>query len=371
MRGIILARFTSFIRNPWLFALFTGMSIIFALIIGNFGADNEKVTVPVYGDEALQTDTIGTALAENEVYNFKWMKKEELEETIRRGNAEAGVNIEEDGYEMIVGIDSSNVKLMEQTVAGIYTDKIQGENLLAVSDAQTEEEKEELLAAFQQAKEEPVFKITNQSFHSSETFIYDNGLHSLFGFTLFFVIYTICYNVLPILIEKKAGVWDRMILSPMKKWEMYIANLIYSFFEGYLQVVIIFTVFRFIVGMDFQGKFLQILLLMIPYVFAIVSLAIFLTALVKNTQQFNAALPIVSVSMAMIGGAFWPIEIVQSEFLLALSKINPLTYGMEALNGLVIYNTPLDQLLMPISILLLMGVIFMGVGIHLMERRHV
>ncbi|MFC4024745.1 hypothetical protein ACFOUV_13160 [Oceanobacillus longus] len=50
--------------------------------------------------------------------------------------------------------------------------------------------------------------------------------------------------------------------------------------------------------------------------------------------------------------------------LLALSKINPLTYGMEALNGLVIYNTRC-------SILLLMEVIFMGVGIHLMERRHV
>ena len=75
--------------------------------------------------------------------------------------------------------------------------------------------------------------------------------------------------------------------------------------------------------------------------------------------------------MAMIGGAFWPIEIVQSEFLLALSKINPLTYGMEALNGLIIYDYSLEQLLMPISILLLMGVIFMGVGIHLMERRHI
>jgi len=146
---------------------------------------------------------------------------------------------------------------------------------------------------------------------------------------------------------------------------------LYTFFEGYLQVVIIFTVFRYIVGIDFNGKFMLALLILIPYVFAIIALAILVTALVKNMSVFNAVLPILSVSMAMIGGAFWPIEIVQSEILLALAKINPLTYGMEALNGLLIYNEPLSELLMPISILILMGVAFMGIGIHLMERRHV
>ena len=66
----------------------------------------------------------------------------------------------------------------------------------------------------------------------------------MFGFTLFFVIYTIAYNVLPILIEKNEGVWDRMILSPLRKWEMYAANFIYSFVTGYLQVLLIFLDFR-------------------------------------------------------------------------------------------------------------------------------
>lgn len=371
MRGILLARFSSFIRNPWVFGMFTGMSILFALIIGGSNHVAERITVPVYGDEVLKEDAIGELLAENDVYHFKWMDKENLEETIRRGNAEAGVILDTDGFELIIGMESANVDLIKQTVAKIYSEKIQEENLLALSGAATEAEQTALREELKEAKAAPVFEVGNQSFHGSETFVFDNRLHSLFGFTLFFVIYTICYNVMPILIDKKNGVWDRMILSPMKKWEMYVANLIYSFFEGYLQILIIFLVFRYLVGVEFNGKLLGILLIFIPYAFAIVSLAIFLAAIVKNTQQFNAALPILAVSMAMIGGAFWPIEIVSSEFLLALSKINPLTYGMEALKGLVIYNLPLDQLLMPISILCLMGVAFMGVGIHLMERRHV
>ena len=97
----------------------------------------------------------------------------------------------------------------------------------------------------------------------------------------------------------------------------------------------------------------------------------FITAIVKNVQQFNAVIPIVSGSLGMIGGAYWPLEIVESTFLIALSKINPITYGMEVLNGVVLYGYPLEELLFPISILILMGVVMTGIGIHLMERRHV
>ena len=64
-------------------------------------------------------------------------------------------------------------------------------------------------------------------------------------------------------------------------------------------------------------------LFIIPYVFSIVALSVLLTAIVKNVQHFNAVIPIVSVSTAMIGGAYWPLEIVESPILIALSKLNP------------------------------------------------
>ena len=219
--------------------------------------------------------------------------------------------------------------------------------------------------------ESPLFSIEESNFRGSDTFIYDPTLQSLFGFTLFFVIYTIAYNVLPILSEKNEGVWDRMILSPLRKWEMYAANFIYSFVTGYLQVLLIFLAFRYGVGVNFNGNFVEACLLVIPYVFSIVALSTLITALVKNVQQFNAMLPIVSVSSAMIGGAYWPLEIVESKFLLTLSKINPLTYGMEVLNGVTVYGYSMEEVLFPISILILMGVVMTGVGIHLMEKRHV
>lgn len=370
MIGILQAKFKMFLRNPWTFMLFTGMSIGFALILGGSGLTT--ISVPVYAEnEEMQKSFISEKLEESDAFSFNWMTEDELKDEIANGRAEIGVILLEHDYRFIVGVDSPNRSMLEQTVRGAYVEKFQQENILAAANATTDAEKEAVLENLQETMESPVFEMNRSSFRSADTFVYDDTFQRLFGFTLFFVIYTIAYNVLPILVEKKDGLWDRVILSPVKKWEMYVANLIYSFFEGYLQVLIIFLIFRYWVGVDFHGRFLETLLVLIPYVFSIVALSIFITALVKNAQQFNAIIPIISVSMAMIGGAYWPIEIVESEFLLALSKINPLTYGMEVLNGIAVYGYPLEELVFPISILLLMGVVLMGIGIHLMERRHV
>ncbi|HLR61174.1 MAG TPA: ABC transporter permease [Lentibacillus sp.] len=371
MIGILLSKLKRFIRNPFIFIMFTVMSIGFALILGGSNLEG-SIQVPIYtAEESVKDSAAGEALSETEGLAFNWMdSKESVEEEVSSGRAELGAILHEEDFQLIVGVDSPNAATVEQMIQRVYAKEQQREQILEVVRTSDNMDSDIVREELDEAMATPVFSIEARHFNSSDDFEFDSTFHTLFGFTLFFVIYTIGYNVLPILTDKKDGLWDRMILSPVRKWEMYVANLIYSFFEGYLQVLIIFLVFRYVVGVDFNGSFAETLLLLIPYVFAIVALSILITGIVKNSQQFNAVLPIISVSMAMIGGAFWPIEIVESEFLLALSKINPLTYGMEVLNGIAVYGYPLEELLYPISILILMGVVFMGIGIHLMERRH-
>ncbi|HLR09594.1 MAG TPA: ABC transporter permease [Bacillota bacterium] len=122
----------------------------------------------------------------------------------------------------------------------------------------------------------------------------------------------------------------------------------------------------------FWRIFFEVLVLLVPYIiFAIVALSILITGLVKTVQQFNPVLSIVTLSMAMIGRAFWPLEVVESGWLLAIAKIVPVTHGVELMNGSVVYGRSMNELLFPVSVLLLMGVAMAGVGMHLMERRHV
>src|SRR5690625_2093178 len=359
MVGILITKLTWLFRNPWTFLLMTIMSIIFALIIGSNSF--AKVTVPAYAKEDVK-DVVDT-LEEQSIFGIEWMSDvNELESRIRGGKQEFGLILQEDGFKIIVGIDSPNVNLLEQSVKSAYEKKEQYKQIEAVSNDKNVRE---------ELKGNPVFSVTTTTFHGDDAFIYDENLHPLFGFSLFFVIYTIGYSVFQILIEKRSGVWDRMSLSPVRKWEIYTANFIYSFFIGYVQVLIVFFVFRYIVKFDFQGTFLLTTILLIPYVLAIVALSILITSIVNSVQQFNAVIPIVSLGSAMLGGAFWPLEIVESEMMLALSKVVPITYGMEALNRATMYGNITEEVLYPVSILLLMTVVMTGIGIHLMEKRFV
>ncbi|WP_026905595.1 ABC transporter permease [Paucisalibacillus globulus] len=369
MIGILLAKLKSFIRNPWTFLIFTGMSMFFAFIFG--GANVDKAYVPIHAvNDEIKDSFIGQQIEEQEGFQFSWMTEDELKEKIETGNAEIGVILQENDFNIIVGVDSFNTSLVQQIILGIYHEKKEREQILLAA-GQDVSDKGNILSEMDQVMERPIFNLESASFRGEGAFVYDNSLHRIFGFSLFFVIYTIAYNVLPILTEKRDGIWDRMILSPLKKSEMYVANLLYSFITGYFQVLVIFSMFRYVIGVDFHGRFLETLLLLIPYVFSVVALTILISAIVKNSQQFNAVLPLLAVSMAMIGGAYWPIEIVESKLLLMLAKINPLTYGMEVLQGAAVYGYPLEELLFPISILILMGVVMTGLGIHLMERRHI
>jgi len=362
MGGIFMVKIKYLLRNPGQFLLMTLLSIVFAFILG--GSDINQIKVPTYikhDDEVLSS--IVTELEEEGVFTVEIVADEaELTERVRSGKSEFGLVLAENDFQISFSIDSHNIHLLEQSVESLYIKHEQYRVLEAATNISNIEE---------ELNRHRVFEVETAAFQGEDTFVYERNLYSIFGFTLFFVIYTIAYSVFQILREKNKGIWDRMVISPVKKWEMYVANFLYSFLIGYVQVVIVFLVFRYVMKIDFADSFLLLLVMLIPYVLAIVALSIFIVSIVQTAQQFNAVIPIVSVGMAMIGGAYWPLEIVESDFMITLSKLMPITYGMELLNGVTVYNYSFEQMLLPISILLFMTVILTGIGIHFMERRYV
>ncbi|MFD1451992.1 ABC transporter permease [Oceanobacillus sojae] len=370
MKGILLARVREFIRNPFTFLLFTGMSIVFAWVISsmNVGGGGGGLPVPVYVEEGA--DDYQSFLEQQEAFQFYPVDKETLEEELREGEADTGVILSKNRFDILVGVESPNAGLIQQTVQEVYTTDIQ-ETLIGDTADAAGMEADQAVSAYKETLSDGTFDLAVNSFSGEESWKYDDNVHRIGGFALFFAIYTIAYGVVKILTEKRMGVWDRIILSPVKKSEMYIANLLYSFIEGYLQILIIFSVFYFWRGITFNDQLIEILLMLIPYALAIVAMSILITALVKNVEQFNAAISIITVSLAMIGGAFWPLEIVSNPVLLFLAKLNPIKYGLDIIQGAAVYGYSFTELLQPISILTLMAVLFTGIGIHLMEKRHI
>ncbi|WP_243290871.1 ABC transporter permease [Bacillus sp. FJAT-47783] len=364
MKAILQTKIRLFIRKPWLFLIMTVLCVIFAIFVGK--GTKPIIEIPVFS-EMNEEDTaiVMEKLKESKSFRFDLLTENEVEKQVSEGKVEAGIVLKEDDFTILTAANTPNLTLIQQYVSDVYSEYVQNEQLIAKFT-----NKEAVKQALQASKENPAFTIEKKNFTNDETVIIDTQLQGLFGFSLFFAIYTIAYTVVSILEEKEAGIWNRIVLSSVKKWEMYVANLLYSFVLGYIQIVLIFCMFKFGAGVDFHGAFLRVLLLLIPYVFAIVAMSVMITGFVKNSRHFQAMIPLVSVSMAMIGGAFWPIEIVSSDIMVTLSKFVPITYGMELLKGATIYGLSFTDMLYPIAVLTFMGVVMMGVGINVMEKKY-
>ncbi len=365
MKSIFLLQLQRLRREPMLLLSMTGMTFLFVFFLGGFGA-SDQVEVPVYFDQSMngkEQDILLERLNQSESYRFTETDQKTAEKQVALGDIPFAMKAMPDDYRMLIAADDPNQVLVDQYVKQVYAEELrlqEAESATGETDLRNEVEAS--------LKEAPIGLTTSTAEGESTSGEYSQRNHFLFGMTLFFSIYTIIFSLSKVAEEKRTGTWNRVILSPVRKFHLYIGHLAYSFMIGFLQIVIIFSIFRY--GFDYYigGNIGLMLLTVACYTFAVVALGMLLLGLVNNLEQLNAIVPIVTVSMAMIGGAYWPIEAVSNSILLAMSKIVPVTYGMEALKGLAL-DQSLSALAQPLAILIVIGVFCMGIGINLMERR--
>lgn len=364
MRAILINHLQYLKRQPFAVIGMIVLTFVFALALGqvNQGA---PVEVPVYSTtltEAEQTEMIQALNAKAENTIFVSEQETAVKEKLEKGTVDIGLQLEKDRYKLYLSATTPNTTLMEAHVANV----LQSERTLTTAAQRLDVSTDELREKVKESSS--LYAVSEKSFKETE-FIYDSSLQALFGFSLFFVIFTVTYTVSTVLEQKRNGMWNRMILSPLTKVQLYLGHVSFSFLLGYAQLTLVYSIFHFVLGVDLRGGYPMILLVVIPFLFAIVSLGILISALATNPRQLDAVIPLISVSMAMIGGAYWPLEIVQSEALLTLSKLIPMTYGMEMLKGATLLDWSWSQFLLPASVLFFMGVLFMGIGLNLMERK--
>ncbi|SHM71577.1 ABC transporter permease [Gracilibacillus kekensis] len=366
MFHIFTLQWQRFRRKPLMVLAMIAMTIVFILFIG--GANSEPQTmIPVsFSDDIVDSERSGWIDQLNELDGFKFAdtEYEQSKERVALGNSSFGVIISEQHYTFLVGTETPNQSIVEQFISSLYWEKEKID--LAVSASGDDEASTKI----EKSLKNPPIKVESVIGESEKDFfIFDNQLQALFGMTLFFAIYTIVFSLSEVAEEKQRGSWDRLILSPVRKWQVYLGHLSSAFVIGMAQMIVIFLMFQVLFGFDIGDKWLEILLICAFYTFAIVSLGMLIIGLVNKASQLSAIVPIVAVSMAMLGGAYWPIEIVSNNMVIIAAKAVPITYAMDALKSVTIYGNDLATITQPLVVLFFMGVLCMGIGINLMERR--
>lgn len=341
-----------------------GLTVIFVSVTaaGNQGGPE---VIPLYADQTM-TDTEAQEWLErlnrDGAFVFELMPEAQARTVVSDGDVGHAVKLLQTDYRILVGREDPNRFALDSLLSRTYLEEM---SLQAA-----EQEVPGIREQVETAQNNPPLKLTVTSQQGQdENFQYNDQLQPLFGMTLFFVIYTIMFSLVRIVDEKRTGTWSRVVISPVKKWQIYLGHLGYSFLIGFSQITLIFLLFRFAFGFDLGNHFWLLLAIAACYTFSIVALGLLIISMVTKMQQLGAVIPIIATGMAMVGGAFWPIELVSNEILLAIAKVLPITYGLEALINVGVYGEGVEAIILPVAFLIGFGAIFMVIGIRLMEWR--
>lgn len=350
-------------REPILALSFLALTFLFVFFLAGSQAD-QKITIQTFSDDLPEQEltTWLSSLNNNDTFFFQKNDREEIVERISSGQVAFAVRLEQDQYHYIIGQQSHYQWAVDQHVQRVYSETLQ------LRDAEVQLGENNLKQLMNEMRTQPLMELNTTSLSGDRSQGDAERFQVVIGMTLYFVIYTLLANITNIVIEKRRGTWNRVILSPVKKTKVYLGQLLYCFVLGFLQIMLSFILFQLVLGYDFGANIGAIIVVISAYVFAIVALGMLVMGIVQSPQQLQSINPIVATGMAMLGGAFWPIDIISNQIMVFLSKTVPIYYGMEGLKGAILYDQGIVELSQPITILILMGVIFMGIGLNLMER---
>lgn len=367
----------------------TCMTLVFIYI---FGIGFSKGYIPKVGivdeDGSQTSQMIVQSLMSNNKYNFLPMRFDEARNLVQKDDLAGFVHINkgfEEGLDNKVsnitfyrGASSVEILSLEQQlntiVAGVFTDKNFINNLSAVLTEQSQSNDiatEEIYADLVNIKKEYVTYQNNSYFHNQGDGIqYDSLKNSFTGFLLFFSMFTIMFGIGTIVDEKEVRVWQRQLVSPLKKSTIIIGNLISNFILGMAQLLIIVLASRILFEMDWGGSIIALFGILAAYVVAGTAMGLFIAGYVKTQQQLSAALPTIIVSTSMIGGCMWPVELMP-KFMRVIAQFLPQRWGMEGLSQVILYNGSIENVAKPMIILLIISGVFLAASIIPYSRNEI
>jgi ABC-2 type transport system permease protein len=154
----------------------------------------------------------------------------------------------------------------------------------------------------------------------------------LLGFFAFFFVFII--SGISFLRERTSGTLEKLLASPLRKWEIVIGYVIGFGIFTMLQATLIAWYAIYVLGMLMEGSFIYVLLITLMLSMTALTLGTLLSAFANNEFQMIQFIPIIIVPQFFFSGLI-NLDTI-SGWLSWLGPITPLYYAAEALRDIMV-----------------------------------
>ncbi len=171
------------------------------------------------------------------------------------------------------------------------------------------------------------------------------------GFTVMFIMFVTFGGASGILEEREQGTLRRLLITPSHKSQLIVGKILGIVITAVLQAAILVGIGSAFFKVPWGSDPIAVVSLLLSYILAVTGLAILLSAVVRSRSQLSGLMPLLSVGLSMLGGSFWPLQIV-SPFMQTVARCTPTGWAMIGLTDVVARNQGMAAAAVPTLVLL-------------------
>ncbi|WP_042142215.1 ABC transporter permease [Paucisalibacillus sp. EB02] len=199
---------------------------------------------------------------------------------------------------------------------------------------------------------------------SSEMGQFDYFGPVLLGFFVFFFVFIIAG--VSFIRERTTGTLERLLSTPMRKWEIVSGYVIGFGIVTMIQSTIIAAYTIYVLDMMMEGSFFYLLLIILSLSFTALTLGILISSFANNELQMIQFIPVIVVPQVFFSGLF-NLETI-SNWLSWIGPITPLYYAAEALRDVMVRGFGWNEIYLEIFVLLGFSILFMILNIIALRK---
>jgi ABC-2 type transport system permease protein len=184
------------------------------------------------------------------------------------------------------------------------------------------------------------------------------------------ILFSSIFSSISIIWDKEFGLMKEILVAPVSRFSIVVGKALSGTIISVIQATIILLLFPFL------G--IKLSVMSIPYAiavsfilaFCISSLGIILATFFESMESFSAIMNFIVMPMFFLSGAMYPVKNLP-DILKWISKLNPLTFGIDALKHAILKNTGVFDfpLFVDLSVLIVSSVVFVILAGIMFERK--
>ena len=175
-----------------------------------------------------------------------------------------------------------------------------------------------------------------------------------------FVFFAAQFGVVGLLAERRNGTLARMLAAPISHRAVLLGKMLVSIVLGVVSMAILVVATSVLIGASW-GDPIAVMALIFGIVLAASGIAQLVVGFTKNEDQAGALTSIVAMSLAVVGGSFFPLS-QAPEALTQLSLVTPHGWFLRGVNDLA-GGGGLTEIVAPLAVLTAIGLLTGGLGL--------